>query len=61
MGKNRQAFFDIMQGMLEKSLEALNHLNEKQWELYLDTDIHGMIHIGERFIKYKEEVNTLKG
>lgn len=50
-----------MQGMLENSLEALNHLNEQQWETNLETDANGMIHIGESFIRYKEKVNTLKG
>ena len=60
MGRNRQAFFDIMQGMLEKSLESLNHKNEEDWQVYLDCDEGGLIHIGERFTKYKEECNSLK-
>ena len=30
-GPNKQAFFDFIQGDLERSLEALNKKNEENW------------------------------
>ena len=40
-GKNKQWFFDFIQGDLESSLEKLNKRNEEDWQLYLDVDGFG--------------------
>jgi hypothetical protein len=37
-GKNKQQFFDFIQGELEGSLEKLNKRNEEDWQLYLEID-----------------------
>jgi hypothetical protein len=69
--KAKQVFFDHQQAILEESLEKLNKRNEEDWQLYLDTDGYGRkiyfsllnkleIHLGSRFIRYKEEVNNLR-
>ena len=40
-GKNKQNFFDFIQGDLENSLERLNKRNEEDWQTYLDIDVEG--------------------
>jgi hypothetical protein len=52
-GRNKQQFFDFIQGDLEASLEKLNKRNEEDWQLFLEVDGFGAIHLGERFFKYK--------
>jgi len=59
-GNNKQRFFDFLQGDLERSLEMLNKKNEEDWQLYLDTDTFGMLHLGEKFFRYKQEVNNMR-
>lgn len=59
-GGAKQRFFDFIQGDLESSLEKLNKRNEEEWQYYLETDGFGLIHLGERFYRYKEEVNNLR-
>ena len=58
--KSKQVFFDFIQGDLEGSLEKLNKKNEEEWQHHLDVDSYGSIHLGDRFFKYKQDVNTLK-
>lgn len=52
--------FDFYQGELESSLEKLNKRNEEDWQTYLEIDGEGRIHLGEKFYRYKQDVNTLK-
>lgn len=40
-GRNKQSFFDFIQGDLESSLEKLNKRNEEDWQTYLDVDSTG--------------------
>lgn len=56
----KQRFFDFIQGDLESSLEKLNKRNEEDWYSYVDVNAFKEIHLGERFFKYKEEINTLR-
>jgi len=53
-------FFDFIQSDLESSLEKLNKRNEEDWQLHLEVDGYGAIHLGERFFKYKQDVNNLR-
>lgn len=59
-GRNKSQFFDFIQGDLEASLEKLNKRNEEDWQLYLEVDGFGAIHLGDRFFKYKQDVNSLR-
>lgn len=59
-GEQRQAFFDFMQGDLERSLEKLSGITEKNWIDNLDIDYQNQFHQGEKFFKFKEVVNTMK-
>ena len=59
-GENKQAFFDFIQGDLEKSLELLNAKNEEDWLSFLDEGHDGRPCNGEGFTKYKEEITTLR-
>lgn len=59
-GKAKQIFFDFIQADLESSLEKLNKRNEEDWQLYVEVDGQGAIHLGERFFRYKQDVNSLK-
>jgi hypothetical protein len=52
-GRNKSQFFDFIQGDLEASLEKLNKRNEEDWQLFLEVDGFGAIHLGDRFFKYK--------
>jgi hypothetical protein len=45
---------------LEGSLEKLNKRNEEDWQLYLEANEDGKLHIGEKFFRYKQDVNTLR-
>lgn len=56
----KQRFFDFIQGDLESSLEKLNKRNEEDWYSYVDVNAFKEIHLGEKFFKYKEEINTLR-
>lgn len=59
-----------MQGELEASLEKLNDLIEEDWSAYIDSDSSSgkyimcklliAYHLGERFFKYKQEVNLMR-
>ena len=43
------------------SLEKLNHENEKNWTVdYIEEDINGKLHLGEKFFKYKQELDNLQ-
>lgn len=59
-GGAKQRFFDFIQGDLESSLEKLNKRNEEDWQQYLEVDGFGAIHLGDRFFRYKQEVNNLR-
>ena len=59
-GRNKQFFFDFLQGELELSLERLNKRNEEEWSERLDVDSEGRLMIGERFTKYRQDVISLR-
>lgn len=56
----KTVFFDFIQADLESSLEKLNKRNEEDWQLHLEIDYEGKIHLGERFFRYKQDVNNLR-
>jgi hypothetical protein len=56
----KTAFFDFLQGDLEMSLEKLNKKNEEDWQVYLEVDAFQELLLGERFYKFKTEINGLK-
>jgi len=45
---------------LEKYLEQLTKLSEEDWLKYIDKDIKGNSVIGERFFKYKQDINSVR-
>lgn len=45
---------------MERSLENLNKRMEEYWLDELDTDSQGRMQMGQRFIKYKESVTSLR-
>lgn len=57
-GEQKQAFFDFIQGDLERSLEALNKRMEENWLDYVEYDIKGKLILGLKFNRYKETVTT---
>lgn len=57
---SKTAFFDFLQGSLENSLEMLNKKNEEDWQVYLEVDANDYLHLGERFYKYKSDINSLR-
>ena len=59
-GAQKQAFFDFMQGDLETNLERLNKRMEENWLDYVEYDPQGKLICGPKFIRYKENVNTLR-
>jgi hypothetical protein len=70
-GKNKQIFYDFIQGELEASLEKLNRRNEEDWSKYLEVDEINCnlfyllndgieLMIGKRFLDFKSEVISLK-
>lgn len=59
-GALKQAFFDLIQGDLERSLEALNKRMEENWLDFVEYDPQGKLLIGQKFIRYKESVTTLR-
>lgn len=60
-GTLRQQFFDMIQNMLEMSLEALNKRNEERWEReYLEIDSLQQMSLGPKFYEYKRDVISLK-
>jgi len=60
-GTLRQQFFDMLQALLEGSLEKLNKRNEEPWEKkYIDVDELAKMQLGERFFAFKREVISLK-
>jgi len=38
----------------------LNKRNEEDWQLHLEVDAYGAIHLGDRFFRYKQDVNNLR-
>ena len=61
----KNQLFDFLQGDLEGALEKLVVIQESDWRAYLD-DTELMMgepreKLGERFFKYKTEMNRLKG
>lgn len=59
-GAQKQAFFDFIQGDMERSLEALNKKMERNWLDELEYDTVGRMLIGQKFIRYKEQVTSLR-
>ena len=59
-GLQKQAFFDFIQGDLERSLEALNKRMEENWLDKLEYDVQGRLLIGMKFVKFKEAVTSLR-
>lgn len=59
-GANRQAFFDFIQGDLEKSLEALNKKMEDNWLNHVEYDTQGKMVLSQKFIRFKENVTSLR-
>ena len=57
---SKTAFFDFLQGELEGSLEKLNKKNEEDWQVYLEVDGFDELFLGERFTKFKTDINNLK-
>ena len=57
---SKTAFFDFLQGELEASLEKLNKKNEVEWQEYLEVDAFSELFLGERFYKFKTEINGMK-
>ena len=45
---------------LEKYLEQLTGLSEQDWLKYIDRDFKGQSQLGERFFKYKQDINSVK-
>lgn len=58
-GPNKQAFFDFIQGDLERSLEILNKKMEENWLDKVEYDLHGKMFLSQTFYLYKETVTTL--
>lgn len=67
----KKNFFDFMQGELEFSLEKLVKKHEENWKDYIEPEINmnpgqkgsssaPNMHLGERFFKYKQDVNTMR-
>ena len=70
----KKNYFDFIQGDLEFSLEKLVKKHEENWKDYIepviiitqDNSSHqintfaGGMHLGEKFFKYKQEVNTMR-
>ena len=59
-GVQKQFFFDFIQADMERSLENLNKRMEEYWLENLDIDARGRMQMGQRFIKYKESVTSLR-
>lgn len=57
-GAQKQAFFDFIQGDLERSLEALNKRMEENWLDYVEYDVQGRLILGQKYIRFKETVTT---
>ena len=45
---------------LEKYLEQLTKLSEEDWLKYIDKDFKGKCVLGERFFKYKQDINSVR-
>ncbi len=49
-----------MKNDLEKYLEQLTKLSEVDWLKYIDKDFKGKCVLGERFFKYKQDINSVR-
>lgn len=59
-GLAKQAFFDFIQGDLEKSLEALNKRSEESWLDKVSYDPDGTLQLTRNFIDYKQQIQQLR-
>ena len=54
-GGAKKRFFDFIQGELEWSLEKLTSLAERDISTYFEYTHEGILHLGEKFFKFKAE------